>query len=51
MAIQLVPSAWLMWPPVGSWLAAIEHPDVVEAEKAALKDIASFPRPCDSPTT
>ena len=42
MAIQLVPSAWLMKPPVGSGCAAVEDADVVQAEKAALEDVAAL---------
>jgi len=51
IAIQLVPSDWLMYPPVGSCGAlAVEHADVVEAEETALKDIFSPSCPCGSPT-
>ena len=39
IAIQLVPSDCSRWPPVGSGRAAIEHADVVEAEKSALEDV------------
>ena len=42
IAIQLVPSAWSMWPPVGSVRAAVEDADVVEAEEAALEDVAAL---------
>ena len=37
-----MPSAWLMKPPVGQRRAAVEHADVVEAEEAALEDVAAL---------
>ena len=41
IAIQLVPSDWFMNPTGGQPLAAVEHADIVEAEKPALKDVPS----------
>ena len=41
IAIQAVPSDWLMKPPVGSGFDAVEHADVVQSEKAALEDVAA----------
>ena len=37
-----MPSAWLMKPPVGSGTAAVEHADVVQTEKAALKNVPAL---------
>ena len=42
MAIQAVQSDWLMWPQGGERRAAVEHADVVQAEEAALEDVAPF---------
>ena len=39
-AIQAVPSDCSRRPPVGSGGAAVEHPDVVEAEEPALEHVA-----------
>ena len=39
-AIQAVPSACSRWPPVGSGARAVEDADVVEAQEAALEDVA-----------
>ena len=42
IAIQLVPSDCSRWPPVGSGADAVEDADVVEAEEAALEDVAAL---------
>ena len=42
IAIQLVPSAWLMKPPVGSALLRSKHANVVQTEEAALKNVSSL---------
>ena len=39
-AIHAVPSAWSMLPAAGQRRAAVEHPDVVQAEEPALEDVA-----------
>ena len=50
MAIQAVPSDCSIDPPVGQRLRAIEHADIIEAEKAALEDVQAVAGPSDSPT-
>ena len=50
IAIQAVPSDCSMCPPVGSGARAVEHADIVEAEEAALEDVAALAGPCGSPT-
>ena len=42
IAIQLVPSAWSMIAAGRQRRAAVEHADVVEAEEAALEDVAAL---------
>src|SRR6266851_3572360 len=42
IAIQPVPSACSMWPPVGRGSAAVEDADVVQAQKSALENVAAF---------
>ena len=37
-----MPSACSISPPVGQGLAAVEDADVVEAQEAALEDVAAF---------
>ncbi len=42
IAIQLVPSDWLQVAAVGKSLVPIEDPDVIQAEEATLKEVASM---------
>ena len=42
IAIQLVPSAWSMWPPVGSGALRSKTPMLSRPEKAALEYVAAL---------